>query len=494
MATSDRGLVDVERFDHEPQRPILHGLLGEIDAKLLPGMTSREKIPHILRHLDAERLSPRTAASLVEVDRSLSTWPQLAADVNLGATVLAEAVRRIGLGEPLGSGRTRVDVGSALDQLREPEMAAAPTAATEEPEVAPPPTEVADIVAAAAHRAPSGGNVQPWIIETAADTVTIRLAAEHTSALDVGFRGSAVAIGAATFNARVAAAANGHSGSATVVEENGQDSPLTVTLRLGDSADGRGDPTLAELHEPMLRRVTNRRHGRRVSVPDDTVTALKTAAQREGAHVYLLTGQAELASAATVLAAADRPRYLTAQLHTEMISELRWPGDPEPDTGIDIRSLELDASEDALLAILRRGDVMAHLADWNAGTALGDLTRDRVAGASALAVITVNGCTLTDFARGGSAAESVWICAEQQGLAVQPMSPVFLYARTSDELAALSAQFGEELGRLRAEFRALAGITTEEELVLVLRLTSAEPPSVPSRRSPDRIRLPSGRR
>ena len=40
--------------------------------------------------------------------------------------------------------------------------------------------------------------------------MTIRLAAERTSALDVGFRGSAVAVGAAVFNARVAAAAHGH--------------------------------------------------------------------------------------------------------------------------------------------------------------------------------------------------------------------------------------------------------------------------------------------
>src|SRR5437764_10212084 len=76
MATSDRGLVDVERFDREPLRPILHGLLGDLDIELLPGMSSREKVPHILRHLEAERLSPRTAASLIEIDRTVSTWPQ----------------------------------------------------------------------------------------------------------------------------------------------------------------------------------------------------------------------------------------------------------------------------------------------------------------------------------------------------------------------------------------------------------------------------------
>jgi len=33
MASSDRGLLDVERFDLEPQRPILHGLLGDLDLR-----------------------------------------------------------------------------------------------------------------------------------------------------------------------------------------------------------------------------------------------------------------------------------------------------------------------------------------------------------------------------------------------------------------------------------------------------------------------------
>lgn len=61
------------------------------------------------------------------------------------------------------------------------------------------------MIAQAAVRAPSGGNSRPWDIRTHTDRVRIALAAEHTSLMDVAFRASAVAIGAATFNARVAA-------------------------------------------------------------------------------------------------------------------------------------------------------------------------------------------------------------------------------------------------------------------------------------------------
>ncbi|HVQ98766.1 MAG TPA: Rv1355c family protein, partial [Mycobacterium sp.] len=264
MATSDRGLVDVERFDLEPQRPILHGLLGELDSALLAGMTSREKIPHMLRFLEAEQLSARISASAVEVDRTLSTWPQLAGDVILGASALTEAVRRIGLGEELRSGRTRVDVGSAFDKLDEPKAVGGclPLPADNS---YPPLSGASGVIAAAAIRAPSGGNAQPWCIEIGPDVITIRLAPEHTSTMDVGYRASAVAIGAALFNAKVAAAHQQMLGPVSLLE--GVDgTPLQATLNLRAGSD----PDLAALYEPMLARETNRRLGTPRPIPAET--------------------------------------------------------------------------------------------------------------------------------------------------------------------------------------------------------------------------------
>ena len=76
----------------------------------------------MLRFLEAQQLSPRGAASLLEIDRTLSTWPQVSGDVAAGAPAIAEAVRRIGLGEHLPSGRTRLDIGGALDRIAEPAL------------------------------------------------------------------------------------------------------------------------------------------------------------------------------------------------------------------------------------------------------------------------------------------------------------------------------------------------------------------------------------
>jgi molybdopterin/thiamine biosynthesis adenylyltransferase len=485
MATGDRGIVDVERFDHEPQRPILHGLLGQLDLDLLPGMSSREKIPHILRHLEAERLSPRAAASLIEIDRSLSTWPQLASDVVLGASVLAEAVRRLGLGEELRSGRARIDVRWALNQLDEPDIAGDEhRPVTAEHREKPDLPGVAGVIAAAAIRAPSGGNVQPWRIVAAPTGIAISVAPEHTSAMDVGFRASAVALGAAVLNAKIAASAHHVLGPVSFTDDEDR-SPLRAAMRLEDGSD----PRLADLFDLMIARETNRNHGTPHPLADDIAGPVQAAAKREGARLQLLTARDAIETAATILAASDRIRYLTPQLHKEMVAELRWPGDADPDTGIDVRSLELDDGQHALLGILRRADVMAHLAQWNAGSALGDDTRDRILASSALAVVSVAGHALRDYARGGSAVEAVWITAQGLGLSVQPVSPVFLYAQSRAELDELSPDFADELDQLQQEFGDLTHASSDESVALVLRLTSAPPASVRSRRAVDRVRL-----
>lgn len=485
MATSDRGIVDVERFDLEPGRPILHGLLGQLDIDLLPGMTNREKIPHILRHLEADRLSARTAASLIEIDKSLSTWPQLAADVTVGASAVTEAARRIGLGEELRSGRTRLDIGAALDQIREPDMGhhgsqdtgeVTPAARTASP------GDLLDDLATAAMRAPSGGNVQPWRIEVGADEVSIEIAPAHTSTMDMGFRGSAVAVGAALLNTRIAAAAHGALGEADLVED-ADGAPLQARLRLADGTDAE----LAGLFTAMMARESNRHHGEPQPVEADLVAALHAAAEREGGRLHLITDRDDMDRVATLFAAADRIRFLTPHLHREMISELRWPGDPDPDAGIDVRNLEFDEGDMAVLGVLRRPDVMAELAQWNAGSALGEDMRDRIRASSALAVVSVPGAGLRDYAIGGAAVEAVWIAAGRHGVGAQPVSPPFLYARTAADLQQLSPDFADELARLQKEFVSLVGVDPDDSIALTLRLAATPPTSLPSRRDDGRV-------
>jgi GNAT superfamily N-acetyltransferase len=117
MDCDDRGMLDVERFDLEPDRPILHGRLGALKSGDVATMTRAEQTGLILAMVDVDRISPQLAASFPEVGRTLSSWPQLASGVALGGALVTDAARRILLGQRCASGRYYTD----FDELLAPE-------------------------------------------------------------------------------------------------------------------------------------------------------------------------------------------------------------------------------------------------------------------------------------------------------------------------------------------------------------------------------------
>ena len=114
MDANDRGLLDIERFDTEPNRPLLHGLLGDTTAGDLAALDQAQTVALILKMVDADRISPDLAASIPEIGRTLSSWPQLASGVALGGALVAEAARRILLHRPCPSGRYYTDLEASI--------------------------------------------------------------------------------------------------------------------------------------------------------------------------------------------------------------------------------------------------------------------------------------------------------------------------------------------------------------------------------------------
>lgn len=117
METSDRGLLDVERFDLEPDRPLLHGMLDE--GSYHPGLTPDEKRALLMQTLDLSRASSKGINSLKEIGSSISTWPQKATDVVAGGATVAMAAEMILLGEEIASGRRYVDIQSIIRRTPE---------------------------------------------------------------------------------------------------------------------------------------------------------------------------------------------------------------------------------------------------------------------------------------------------------------------------------------------------------------------------------------
>lgn len=117
MDTSDRGMMDVERFDLEPDRPIFHGRVAGINSENLKGLSDADKIPVVLQILGFEKLSPRAKSSLSEVKKTIKTWPQLATSVILGGAIGADVSRRILLNDFHDSGRYYVDIEGIIKDI-----------------------------------------------------------------------------------------------------------------------------------------------------------------------------------------------------------------------------------------------------------------------------------------------------------------------------------------------------------------------------------------
>ncbi len=109
METSDRGMLDIERFDLDHERPLFHGLLEGFDIRQAL-KDPEQKWKMLMTLVDFNNLSEKARISLPEIGKTLSTWPQLASSVVLGGGTVTDTVRRILLGERVDSGRYYIDV------------------------------------------------------------------------------------------------------------------------------------------------------------------------------------------------------------------------------------------------------------------------------------------------------------------------------------------------------------------------------------------------
>jgi molybdopterin/thiamine biosynthesis adenylyltransferase len=112
MEMSDRGMIDIERYDLEPELKMFLGAIEHLDYSLerLKNLTTSEKINYLYPMVGGDFISSRLKESVPEVGKTLLTWPQLASAVVLGGGICADVVRRILLNQFKKSGRYYVDL------------------------------------------------------------------------------------------------------------------------------------------------------------------------------------------------------------------------------------------------------------------------------------------------------------------------------------------------------------------------------------------------
>ncbi|MFA6486302.1 MAG: ThiF family adenylyltransferase [Candidatus Magasanikbacteria bacterium] len=105
----DGVIVDIERYDIQPDRPLLHGILGDMHPRDLVNIDPKQ-LPNIIAKMaGADFASARMLSSVDAVGKTIYSWPQLGTAATLCGSTLANLARRIVIGEQLSSGRFVVD-------------------------------------------------------------------------------------------------------------------------------------------------------------------------------------------------------------------------------------------------------------------------------------------------------------------------------------------------------------------------------------------------
>ncbi|TCC07841.1 Acg family FMN-binding oxidoreductase [Kribbella soli] len=183
-----------------------------------------------------------------------------------------------------------------------------------------------DVLLTAAAHAPSMYNTQPWRFEVHGPVIDILADEERLLPIaDPAGRGACIAIGAAAFNLRVAAAVLGHK-SRLVVNPDPALPEVVARLFLDDR--NTPVPELGKLYAEVSERHTYRGPLLDVPIPRPVQRHLDDAARREGAKLHWLgsTAMSQLAELQRQTDAADLVDE--DRLH----ERLRWiGGDPSGD-------------------------------------------------------------------------------------------------------------------------------------------------------------------
>lgn len=517
MNSSDRGTTDIERYDTEPDRPILHGLIDHLDMDLVKhAKTNEEKVPYLLPMLGVDTSSERLKASMIEIEETITTWPQLASGVIFGGGICTDVCRRILLGHFNASGRYFVDTEEhinddvqdyiTISRQKNDEVGKLPVTTIKDYEkvlheannrlfkqnnnehVELKSEEIAELVKYGI-TAPSGGNVQPWKwLYKYKKLMLFNDINRSASILNYKNTASYIALGAAAENVVLKAHKMGY-------EVQVEKFPLEVDNNLvaafsfysntNEETESHADDHLVDY---VLDRVTNRNLGKRITMADTDINYLLNSAQSiQGANITVFSDVEKMEALKNILAEVDKIFMTNKTGHFHFINEIRWNQKEVVETcdGIDIETIDLTPAEKAGLIVSKNWNVTKHIKKWKLGNEFGKISRKAVDAASALGIITMPSFTSENYFDGGRAVQKVWLAATERGLAFQPMSvSTFLFAKVGDGNFDQIEEAKENLSELYNQLREICGLSEDEKDVFFFRLAKVEEPLIKALRRP----------
>ncbi|MDP1728043.1 MAG: Rv1355c family protein [Bacteroidota bacterium] len=504
MDTSDRGMLDIERFDLEPDRDIIHGLVGEIDVSKLKDLNMEERIEILLPMVGLNSLSERVKASMIEVSNSISSWPQLASAVVMGGGATAEMSRKILLGQCTVSGRFYIDLDEIISEpiqnvtqnndanLFEKELSLDTIKSlSKQLNLNPSKFQLREseqqLIAEAAIMAPSGGNTQPWKLYFEKGHLILfhDIYFSH-SLLDFNNIGSYIGFGAMIENINIQTNALGYQTQIKLFPLKKQ--PKIVAVISFTSSNSV--PDLSGLIHGMKIRYTNRNYGVREQLPVQFFEDLQMVVKHfDPIKLHFITDPDKMDLMGDILASGEKLVLMHPEGHDDIFNkELRFTKEEVLRTrdGLDVGTLNITKGEILALKIASSRKTIEWIDKIGGGEAFKKMTKKAVASSSALGIITIPGYNAEHYVNGGSAMERVWIECNKQGISFQPVSQLlFLFARLNHGKGeGYNEDYILKLKELSIRFKQVLPLINGEEAIFIFRLGHAKEMAIKSLRRP----------
>lgn len=110
----DNAVVDIERYDLDPNTPFFHGRMGEVSYEMLSTLDKFGIGKMITKHVGPENVTERMQQSLLEMGKTIVSWPQLGGAALINGAAVAYCIRKILTGQPLEGNRALIQLDEKL--------------------------------------------------------------------------------------------------------------------------------------------------------------------------------------------------------------------------------------------------------------------------------------------------------------------------------------------------------------------------------------------
>ncbi len=493
MEASDRCMVDVERFDLEPERPILHGLVKHLNVEVLKNLkTTEEKIPYMMDILGIDSCSPRLKASMLEIEQSINTWPQLASAVIMGGGITADVARRLLLNQFKSSGRYYVDVEELIKDGTQVELEISQESTDKVEKIKPfqnlsNEQKIIKKIVEAAASAPSGGNVQPWLWEYSNQCLKlINPFNGEENLLGHGNRSLLLAQGCAIENIDIICKKLNLNPSFKLFPYS-ETNEIIAEIKFEEKHKCEDIHNLSNF---LFVRQTNRYNDTRQFISKETLDFITEDVGKYGSNILIYDNETDLNSISNLLSELEKIRILDRWGNHDFVNEIRWSNKEAliKNDGIELESIHLTEAEKAGLLVSKNSKVIKYLKEWNGGNAFKKLTKKTIDSASCICVVTMPGWDKQHFLESGRIIQNIWIRANSKNVSFQPISAaIFLYFRILLDKHNLNKLDTDTIKKMRdylPDFQKFFPLNEKEKSVFIFRLNIANHKTKVSIRKP----------